>query len=75
MVKGTLPNALTELEASRARLATKPTNPDFIKQFNFAQSQVDTMKDQVATESARDASRMMGAGSGWGKLTTTGGKS
>jgi hypothetical protein len=65
MVKGTLPNALTELEASRARLATKPTNPDFIKQFNFAQSQVDTMKDQVANESARDASRMMGAASGF----------
>ena len=75
MVKGTLPNALTELEVLRARLATKPTNPDFIKQFNFAQSQVDAMKDQVANESERDASRMMGTGSGWGKLTTTGGKS
>ena len=65
MVKGTLPNALTQLEDLRTQLAAKPNDNKIKTAINALQSQVDTMQDKVINDSQASAKRMMGTDSGF----------
>jgi hypothetical protein len=65
MVGKTLPNALTQLEDLRQKLAQTPADQKLISNINSLQTQVDKMQDRLVNESAKDATRMMGANNGF----------